>query len=249
MNKRLYYLILPILGLGIWIALTATRLISPLFLPQPIAVVRAFFESVLNGGLFQDLLATGQRLAVGFLGAVLVGTPIGLLMGFSSRIYAALEFSVEFFRGIPTTALFPLFLLIFGIDDASKVAVIMWGAGLIIVVNTMHGVHQSKELRRRVAQSMHVTGFSLFKHVIFPEALPQIMTGYRVALSLALALTVVTEMFIGTNQGLGHRIMEAQLVYNTADLYNGILATGLLGLLLNKALQMTETKVIHWKGK
>lgn len=249
MSKRLYYVLLPLVGLVLWTLLTSAKLVSPLFLPSLLDVVRAFFQSLGDGSLSQDLVATGERLAIGFLGAVLIGTPIGLMMGSSSRIYMALEFSVEFFRGIPTTALFPLFLLMFGIDNASKIAVIMWGAGLIIIVNTMQGVHQSKELRRRVAEIMHVKGYSLFKNVIFPEALPQIMTGYRVALSLALALTVVTEMFIGTSMGLGHRIMEAQLVYNTADLYNGILVTGMLGFILNKLLQYTETRVIHWKGK
>jgi NitT/TauT family transport system permease protein len=114
-------------------------------------------------------------------------------MGYSSKIYNALEFTVEFFRGIPTTALFPLFLLIFGIGDEAKFAVTAWGAGLVILINSMYGVHLGKELRVRVAKTMKVKGLELFRKVIFPEALPQIFSGFRVAISLVLTQVLAKE--------------------------------------------------------
>jgi NitT/TauT family transport system permease protein len=170
-------------------------------------------------------------------------------MGYSSKVYNALEFTVEFFRGIPTTALFPLFLLVFGIGDQAKFAVTAWGAGLVILINSMYGVHLGKELRVRVARTMKIKGAALFTKVIFPEALPQIFSGFRVAISLSLIIVIVTEMFIGTEAGLGKRIIDAQLVYQTADMYVAILMTGVIGFILNKIMMLVENKMVHWKGK
>jgi NitT/TauT family transport system permease protein len=96
---------------------------------------------------------------------------------------------------------------------------------------------------------MKVKGFELFRKVIFSEALPQIFSGLRVAISLSLIIVIVTEMFIGTNAGLGKRIIDAQLVYQTASMYAAILMTGLIGFVLNKAMMALENKVVHWKGK
>jgi NitT/TauT family transport system permease protein len=199
--------------------------------------------------MLNDIGHTLYRVLVGFAVAAIIGVPLGLLMGYSSKIYNALEFTVEFFRGIPTTALFPLFLLVFGIGDQAKFAVTAWGAGLVILINSMYGVHLGKELRVRVAKTMKVKGFELFRKVIFPEALPQIFSGFRVAISLSLIIVIVTEMFIGTEAGLGKRIIDAQLVYQTADMYAAILMTGVIGFVLNKIMMFIENRVVHWKGK
>ncbi|MFZ2299684.1 MAG: ABC transporter permease subunit [Candidatus Moraniibacteriota bacterium] len=199
--------------------------------------------------MLSDIWHTLYRVLIGFGIAIIIGVPLGLLMGFSSKVYNALEFTVEFFRGIPTTALFPLFLLVFGIGDEAKFAVTAWGAGLVILINSMYGVHLGKELRVRVAKTMKIKGLKLFGKVVFPEALPQIFSGFRVAISLSLVLVVVTEMFIGTEAGLGKRIINAQLVYQTADMYAAIIMTGVIGFILNKIMMFTENRVVHWKGK
>lgn len=240
---------LPVALVAAWFAIAQFRLVSPLFVPTVPATIVAFFDAIGDGTLALDVIATLGRMVAGFAIAVLVGTPIGLLMGMSKKTYEALEFVVDFFRSIPTTALFPLFLLAFGIGDVAKVAVVVWGTGLIIVVNAMHGVHQAKELRLRAARVMRVRGPDLFRRVVFPEALPQLMAGYRVALSLALVIVVVTEMFLGTTHGLGRRIMDAELVYRTADMYMGILVTGMIGFGLNWLLGLAEKRFVHWRGK
>lgn len=244
-NKRLYYILVPALLLIVWSVISYFKLVSPLFLASPKDVLQSLSDIT----LLSDIGHTLYRVLVGFGIAVVIGVPLGLLMGYSSRVYNVLEFTVEFFRGIPTTALFPLFLLVFGIGDEAKFAVTAWGAGLVILINSMYGVHLGKELRVRVAKTMKVRGFDLFKKVIFPEALPQVFSGFRVAISLSLVIVIVTEMFIGTNIGLGKRIIDAQLVYQTADMYAAILLTGLLGFILNKLMMFVENKVVHWKGK
>ncbi|MEI8061938.1 MAG: ABC transporter permease [bacterium] len=245
-NKILHYCVVPILIVILWQIVSYCKLVSPLFLASPYEVVKHLFQ---NGLMIIDLSYTLYRVLVGFTLAVAIGVPVGLLMGYSNKVYNSMEFVIEFFRGIPTTALFPLFLLIFGIGDGAKFAVTAWGAGLVILVNSMYGVHLGKELRIRVAKTMKISGFTLCRKVIFPEALPQIFNGLRVAISISLIIVIVTEMFIGTEIGLGKRIIDAQLVYQTADMYAAILMTGILGFMLNKIMMIFEKKVVHWKGK
>ncbi len=248
-KNKITYIIAPISIIIIWYILTLTEIVSPIFLPKPHEVVISLYNSIIDKTIFKEAFYTLYRVFFGFSIAILIGVPIGLLMGYSKRVYNALEFTVEFFRSIPATALFPLFLLVFGIGDDAKVGIAAWGAGLVIILNSMYGVHMSKELRLRAAKVMKIKGFNLFKRVIFPEAMPQIFTGFRVALSLSLVIVVVTEMFIGSQYGLGKLISDTQYSYEIDKMYMAIFVTGVIGFSLNKILQFIENKVIHWKGK
>ncbi|MEK6902047.1 MAG: ABC transporter permease [archaeon] len=218
-------------------------------MPNPIDVLMEFSTLVQNGQLFEDAAATIGRTLIGFFIACGIGIPLGLLMGYSDRIYSALEFLVEFFRSIPATALFPFFLLLFGIGDESKIALAAWTAGLVLVVNSMYGVHLGKELRIRAARTMRVSQKDLFVKIIFPEALPQIFNGMRIGISLSLIIVVVAEMFIGTTSGIGHRIVDAQLAYRVPEMYVFILLSGVIGFVLNRTFIHIENRVVHWKGK
>src|SRR3989338_3970183 len=248
-NNKLYYVLIPLIILLSWTIISSLKLISPLFISSPSDV---FFETInlfTIGKILVDIYHTLYRAFFGFIIACLIGIPIGLLMGYSDKIYSSLEFVVEFFRAIPATALFPLFLLFFGIGDTSKIAIAAWAAALVLIVNSMYGVHLGKELRRKAAKTMNIRGLALFQKIIFPEALPYIFGGIRIAISLTLVIVIVTEMFIGTNYGLGHRIIDAQMVYRIAEMYATILILGILGFLINKGVIFTEKQVVHWKGR
>ena len=248
-NKKIYYVIVPLIILVVWAILSNLKLISPLFLSTPQAVFIEVINLFASGEVLPDILFTLYRVFLGFIVACLIGIPIGLLMGYSDKIYNSLEFVVEFFRSIPATALFPLFLLFFGIGDQSKIALTAWAAGFVLIINSMYGVHLGKESRIKSAKTMRMSGFTLFQKIIFPEALPQIFSGMRIAISLSLVIVVVTEMFIGTNFGLGHRIIDAQLVYRISEMYATIFITGVLGFLINKGFIFAEKRIVHWKGK
>ena len=248
-NSKLQYVTVPVLLLLIWTIVVSLKLVSPLFVPHPLDVLNAAVQLFVNGEIYSDIGYTLFRTLIGFAIAAIIGIPIGLLMGYSERIYHSLEFVVEFFRSIPPTALFPLFLLFFGVGDQSKIALAAWSAGLVLVVNSMYGVHLSKELRIKAARTMNVKGLELFQKVIFPEALPQIFNGIRVAISLSLIIVVVAEMFVGTNFGLGNLIMDYQLVYRVPEMYAAIFLAGIVGFLLNKIVIHVEKRIIHWKGK
>jgi len=186
---------------------------------------------------------------ISFCIAVCTGTPLGLLMGYFDKIYYSLEFIVDFFRSVPATAMFPLFMLFFGISDKSKIAITAFACSLIILVNTMYGVKHSGKLRMIVARTLKANNFQLFTKVMFPSALPNIFAGLRTAISLSLILIIVTEMFAGTIYGLGHRILNAQLVYRIPEMYSAIILTGILGFLMNNIFIKIERRVIHWTNK
>lgn len=240
---------IPLFILIVWAIYSNLKFISPLFLSTPQAVFLEIINLFSSGVIISDILSTLCRVLAGFIIACIIGIPLGLLMGYSDKIYYSLEFIVEFFRGIPATALFPLFLLFFGIGDLSKIALTAWAAGLVLIINSMYGVHMGKELRIKSARTMRMSGLSLFQKIIFPEALPQIFGGMRIALSLSLVIVIVTEMFIGTKFGLGRRIIDTQLIYRIPEMYATIFITGVLGFLINKCFIFSEKAVIYWKGK
>ena len=130
-----------------------------------------------------------------------------------------------------------------------QVALAAWTSFLTIVVNSMYGVHQSKQLRYKSAQLMKLKGVELISHIALPEAAPQIANGVKTSLSLALIVVIVTELLIGTHTGLGKRITTAQQIYDIEAMYAAIILTGIIGYLLNLTFVKLERKTFHWIGK
>ncbi len=150
---------------------------------------------------------------------------------------------------LPALAIFPLLMFFFGIGNTAKIATTVFSCSLIVVVNSIYGVTNSKKTRQIVATLMEANPREIFLKVILMDALPQVFIGMRTSLSLAVVVIVVTEMFIGTTWGIGHRIFEAQLTYRVPEMYASIIIAGLLGYGLNKGFVVIEKHVIHWSGK
>jgi NitT/TauT family transport system permease protein len=187
-------------------------------------------------------------LAIGFLASVGLGVPLGLVLGASARLYAAVEMPLDFFRSLPAMAVFPLFLLAFGLGDPAKIAITTWTGSLIIIVNTMYGVRAAKTGRQAAARAFGASKFQIFTKVVLIDAIPQIVAGLRIAVSLCLIVVVVSEMFMGTKAGIGMTIYNAGLIYDTPRMLAGILVAGLLGYALNKLFVLTEHHFVHWSG-
>lgn len=233
---------------ALWCLLSFRRLVDPLYLPSPVAVFREVWASAASGQLLKHAAATLYRLAVGFGIGAFVGIPVGLLMGYSKRIYSALEALVEVFRAVPVIALFPLFLILFGLGDKSKFIIAAWSSSLIILVNTMYGVQHSSPIRRMVARSLKASEWQTFWKVVLPDALPEIFVGLRTGFSIALIVVLMSEMFLGTRSGIGQMIYNAHLMYDTPTMYVGIIASGVIGYVLNLLLLAAQKQMIHWKG-
>jgi NitT/TauT family transport system permease protein len=239
----------PVIAVILWQLLTMFKVIDVFFIPTPVAVVKEMVNLVLNGKIALDILVTLYRMLAGFAISILIGIPIGLLMGYSEWISNSLEFIVDFLRSIPGTALIPLFMFFFGIGDKSKIAMGAFASCLVIIINSMYGVSHGNKTRRMVAQTIRVNQLQMFTKVIFPDALPEIFIGLRVGLSMTLVLVVVSEMFLGTTVGLGHRIYDAQLLYRVEEMYSTIILAGILGYTLNKLFVLFEKRIVHWTGR
>lgn len=232
-----------------WWLVSALKLADSFFLPGPVETIANLANLIVTGSILPDLAFTLGRVVAAFLVALAVGLPAGLVLGSSKRLYGRFEFLIDFFRSIPATAMFPLFLLVLGIGDESKIAVAAFTSALIIMFNTAHGVMHSKKARVLAAKLMGATKTQIFRHISFWESLPQTFAGIRTAISLSLIVVIVTEMFIGTHAGLGKRIIDAQYVYNIKEMYSVIIITGIIGYSLNMVIALIEKKMIRWAGK
>lgn len=232
-----------------WHIATVQQFVSPLFLPDLIHLWQAIQHLALSGSLVSDIGHTALRALVGLCIAGIIGIPLGLVMGHSKKAHHFFAPLIDSVRSIPVTALFPLFFLLFGIGSSSTIAVVIWTCVTVLAVHAMAGVHGRSRIRMKAVETLNMSGFMLFRSVIFPEALPQIFGGMRIASSLSLVVTIVSEMFGGVQNGIGYRIMNAQLVYNIAEMYAAILVAGILGFILNALVVTIEKRAVHWKGK
>jgi acyl-CoA synthetase (AMP-forming)/AMP-acid ligase II/ABC-type proline/glycine betaine transport system permease subunit len=239
----------PLILLALWFLVTITNAVDPFFLPSPAKVGRQLVELLSTTSTYEHLLKTFYRMMAGYSLAVAIGIPLGIVLGYWEKIYESVEFIIDFFRSFPATAMFPLFMLAFGIGDGSKIALVVFGCSLLILVNTTYGVHGCSRTRKMVAETMKASETYIMAKVVLPEALPQISAGLRLALSLSLIIIVVLEMFIGTKWGLGFLIYNAHMTYQIADMYAFIVLAGLTGYFINQGYVKLENKVIHWAGK
>jgi NitT/TauT family transport system permease protein len=236
----------PTVALLCWAAITYTGLVKPLFVPPPHAVLLSLWKLTTRGPLLADLGVTFYRTLVAFFMSIGAGLLVGVPLGVSRRLYESCEVVFDFLRSMPSPALIPLAMLVFGLGDASRIAVAGFTCSLINAIQAAYAVRSIPRQRIQAARLAGVHGRLLLFDVLVPSALPTLVAGWRITLSLALIIVVVTEMFIGTNTGLGMRILDLHLMFRTADMYSAILVVGLLGYTLNKAVELAERRVIHW---
>ncbi len=239
----------PLALLLIWYLISIFQWVNPFFLPSPWSVFLELKQLLFSQGVYPHLGRTLYRMFSGYLLAILLGIPLGIMVGYWEKVYNSLEFLIEFFRGFPATSLFPLFMLAFGIGDAAKIAIVIFSCSLVITINTLYGVRNSSKTRQMVAETMKASNTYIFTRVILPDALPYITAGLRTALSLTLIIVVILEMFIGTDKGLGHLIYNAHMTYQIPLMYATIVITGLIGYGMNKGFIKLEEEVIHWGGR
>lgn len=232
-----------------WSLLLSLRLANPLFLPSPAQIIQVSAHLFTDITFWLDIFHTITRTTIGFGLACIVGIPLGFLLSLMTKNCESCQFLIDFFRSIPATALIPLFSLFFGIGDLAKILLIGFVCALIIAVNTMYGVKHAKALRLVTGRLLGLSKWKLFTKIIFPESLPYIFIGLRVAISSAFIVVIVSEMFIGTQYGLGHRIVDAQSVYDSPTMYIAIFLAGFLGYALNKLFILLEDNQIQWTKK
>lgn len=212
---------------------------SDLF-PTPMEVVRGIQELVEKGLLLKYIVASLFRVSWGFMLAVLAGVPLGLILGWFKPAFQALNPMIQILRPISPIAWIPVAILWFGIDDTAPIFLIFLASVFPITVSSMAAVQNMQLVYLRAAQNFGIKGPQLFRRVILPAALPQIITGIRIALGIAWLVVVAAEM-IAVNSGLGYLIIDARNAGKRYDLVvAGMVMIGLIGLVLDLLIRQLE---------
>lgn len=230
-----------------WELLPRSGLVSSAFLSPPSQVLDAIIGLIQNHQLGKHVQASLQRSLAGLALAAFLGIGLGLLMGVARRFEAFVDPLLQMFRQVSALALFPVFLLFFGIGEASKIAIIFWAAFWPVLLSTISGVRQVDKLLIHSALSMGASRKFIFFKVILPAAAPSIFTGIRLAGAYSITALVAAEM-IGAHAGLGFLTLNSQEIFQIPSMYAGIVLLALLGLALNYVLALLEKRLTGWRS-
>ncbi|EBA13332.1 ABC transporter permease [Roseobacter sp. CCS2] len=231
---------------GIEIA-TQTGFISSLTLPKPSDVLAAFGELWETGLLFKHLAPSLSRLAIGGAIGASIGIAVGVMIGLFSYVRAGLVPLVAAIFPIPKIALLPLFVIWFGIDEASKYALIAFGTFTPTVVATYGAVDNVDRSLIRMGQSFGLSWFSIVRKIVLPGAMPGILSGLRISLAIAIILLVAAEM-LGAEYGIGAYILQAGSLYDLERLFAGVVILSLLGVILSTVIGLIEKRLLAWRS-
>lgn len=233
--------------LAIWEAVPRLGLTDPAFLPPFSDVVSAGWQLAQTGELYDDVGASVLRALTGFLISVALIVPLGLAIGWYGRLGDLLRQMIEVCRNTAPLALLPVFILLLGIGELSKVTMVIYSCAWPLLLNTVAGVKQVDPLLIKSARTMGATPRQLFRKVILPAALPTIFVGIRLASASAMLVLVASEM-VGAKAGLGYLIIYSQYSFLIPQMYFGILAITIIGLVFNALLEALERHLMRWKG-
>jgi ABC-type nitrate/sulfonate/bicarbonate transport system permease component len=222
---------------------------SAFLIPPPHQVGQVLISLLQDKSYYLDIGYTLYKTLVSFVIAAAVGVPVGLLVGYSTRAYFSIQPIIDFFRSVPAVALFPIFLLLFGLNDQARILIAVFSGVMIIILNSMYGVQNSNKARVLAATTMRATQFQIFKFVILFDALPYVFVGFRQSISIILVIVLVTEMFFGGINGLGYRITNYYDLYNISEMFATVILVGIIGFLLNILFYKIEKKIVHWSGR
>lgn len=248
MTRLLLALILPVGLLAGWQGAAMAGLLSPAYFPAPLTTLEALYESIAGGSLWAPFAATMLRMFEGWLLASLVGISLGALIGFSTTARDYLQPSLEFLRPFPASAVIPAAILAFGLTNTMAVSVIAFGSVWPVLLNTLYGFSAVTPRLREVSLALEMPLSAYLRKIALPSALPDIFTGLRISLAIALILAVVVEMQ-SAQPGLGQNILLAQRMFRSPELYAGIVVLGLFGFSLSWALDRIEQRFLAWKHR
>jgi NitT/TauT family transport system permease protein len=232
--------------LVLWETVVRAGLVNPLFTSSPSRIVAAAADMFADGSIWGHLRVSATEFFSGFALAIVIGVPLGILMGWYSRVNAVLEPFVSALYATPRIALLPLVVIWFGIGLASKVAIVFLGAIFPILVNTITGVRTIDADFIKVARSFGASDRQMFATVALPSSVPMLLTGLRLGLGHALVGIVVGEMY-GATQGLGYLIAVAGARFQTDKVMVGIILIAGLGVALTELLRAIERRFERWR--
>lgn len=246
-GKALYRSGAVLLFLALWELIPQYVLSSSakVFLPPLHEVLSALWKLIVSGELFVHATASLSRSGTGFILALLIGIPAGLVIAWYPKIREFLNPLLEVFRNTAALALLPVFTLLLGIGEVSKVAIVLFASFFPVLLNTILGAQSVDPLLIRAAKTLGLNSFEIFTKVILPSAVPTIFTGVRMAGTSSVLVLIAAEM-IGAKAGLGYLITNSQSSFLIPQMYAAILTVSILGYLVNTLLVALERYFSRW---
>ena len=232
--------------LGLWELAPRVGLADEVFLPPFSTVIDALFGLASSGQLWEHLSASLTRAVIGFSIAVVIAIPLGIAIAWYRPVSEFLSPILEVFRNTAALALLPVFVLILGIGEESKIALVIFACTFPILLNTISGVRTVDPLLIKSASSLGLPPVRLFQKVVLPAAVPTIFTGIRMAAAASILVLIAAEM-VGAKAGLGYLITASQLNFQIPNMYAGIVAISILGVTLNAILVTIERRLSRWR--
>lgn len=238
--------ILVVAGLfALWELMARAGLISPIVAPAPSVVLNTLLAETRSGNLVSHLSATSFRLVVGLCVGGTIGILAGLAMGLSSRLRIVIDPIIAAVHPLPKIAMLPLVMVLLGIGEQSKLAVVALAVFFPLVISSMTGVRQINPLHLDVARSYGATRLKLFTRVVIPASLPTILGGLRIALNTALGVTISVEV-VAASDGLGALIWLSWEVLRIEVLYAALFVIAILGISFNVLMHFLHLKLVPW---
>ncbi len=215
------------------------------YVPPPSQIFAALWTGLIDGDISSQIGVTLSVYARGLGLASTLAILVGVLMGTYKPVFDALKIIVEFLRPVPSVAMIPLAILFFGLGATMRISVITYAAFWPLLINTIYGVRAIDPLALDVARNFGITGAQALWRVTLPSALASIATGFRISSTIALVVTITTELIAGNN-GIGFYISQMEQANRLPPMYAGILLTGILGYLLNSLFVTLERRLVFW---
>lgn len=231
----------------LWELAPRFELVDPTFLPPFSEVLGAWYGLLQNGQLADNTLASLTRSLSGFGLAVVIGVPLGLLIGWYRPVADLLSPLLELFRNTAALALLPVFVLILGIGETSKISIVLYACLWPILLNTISAVRSVDPTLIRLARSLDLSAPRLFQKVILPASVPVVFTGVRLAGAVSILVLVAAEM-VGAKAGLGYLINASQYNFAIPQMYAGIVTISVIGLVFNQLLVALERRFTAWRA-
>ncbi|AZN39883.1 ABC transporter permease [Paenibacillus albus] len=239
-------LIVIVAFLALWEIAPRTGLVDNTFFPPLSTVLKAWWQLLLSGDLAEHTEASLSRSLGGFLLALVVSVPIGLAIGWWKPVAAYLNPLLEVMRNTAPLAILPVFILLLGLGETSKISIVFYACFFPLLLNTISGVKNVDPLLIKSAKSMGLSNIALFRKVIIPAAIPTIFIGIRQSGAASILVLVAAEM-VGAKSGLGYLIQYTQFSFQIPEMYAGILSISVIGLILNYVILSIERKLTAWR--
>jgi len=235
----------PVALLLLWEWAVRVHVLDARFFPAPSSVVAGAVSLARTGELWEDLRATLMRLILGFLAGGIPGVALGFSMGVSRWVRAVASPLIAALYPIPKIAVLPLIILLFGLGNSSKIAIVAIGVFFVMAINASGGVLQIERIYLDVAKAYGLRGPAYVRRVLLPGALPSLMTGVKVSLGIALVLVVAAE-FLAAKDGLGYLIWNGWQTLQVEQMYVGLVIVAILGYVVTIGLEEAEHVALPW---